>query len=97
MSVLKICNYTFAACLQRIITRALSAVRVSMLPRALNSCMQRTPSAHARQQQGRSRSRAVAVRASNEGWAWGNKAASRDRRPENVAGDFYVDHTCIGG
>jgi hypothetical protein len=39
----------------------------------------------------------VAVRASNEGWAWGNKAASRDRRPENVAGDFYVDHTCIGG
>lgn len=29
--------------------------------------------------------------------AWSNaKTGKRDARPENVAGDFYVDHTCIG-
>lgn len=26
---------------------------------------------------------------------WGAASGSRERRPENVAGDFYVDHTCI--
>lgn len=29
-------------------------------------------------------------------FAWKNRSNTRDPRKENVAGDFYVDQTCIG-